>query len=102
MDKGLVWLDEPPATPPRAALSRERVVEAAMALADEEPGGELTMRTLAARLGVRSPMALYRYVRSKDGLADLMADRVYGQFEVTRGAGWRPALRALGLTGWAA
>ncbi|MCL9761410.1 TetR/AcrR family transcriptional regulator C-terminal domain-containing protein [Frankia sp. AiPa1] len=60
------------------------------------------MRELATRLEVRSPMALYRHVGNKDGLADLMADHVYGLITVTRGEGWRPALRSLGLSGWAA
>jgi AcrR family transcriptional regulator len=102
MKNGLVWFDEP--APPRTAepLNRERIVAAATELADEEASGEITMRTLATRLGVRSPMALYRYVGSKDGLADLMADHVYGQLTVTRGQGWRPALRSLGTSGWAA
>jgi AcrR family transcriptional regulator len=97
---GLVWFDQPP--PPRATpqLSRERVVAAAIELADRQPTGEITMRALAAELGVRSPMALYRYVGSKNGLADLMADQVYGQLTVVRGDGWRPALRGLGRSGW--
>jgi AcrR family transcriptional regulator len=97
---GLVWFDEP--APPRATeqLSRGKVVAAAIDLADAEPRGEITMRAVAARLGARSPMALYRYVGSKDGLADLMADQVYGQLAVPRGEGWRPALRGLGETGW--
>jgi AcrR family transcriptional regulator len=99
---GLVWFDQP--APPRstAPLSRDRIVAAATDLADREPGGEVTMRALAVRLGVRSPMALYRYVGSKDGLADLMADQVYGRITVRRGEGWRPALRELGTSGWAA
>ena len=98
----MVWFDEP--SPPRATpqLSRDRVVGAAAELADRQPGGEITMRALAAELGVRSPMALYRYVGSKDGLADLMADQVYGELAVPRGQGWRPALRGLGCSGWAA
>jgi len=98
----MVWFDEPP--PPRATpqLSRERVVAAAIDLADRQPGGEITMRALAADLGVRSPMALYRYVGSKDGLADLMADQVYGEMAVPRKDGWRAALRGLGGSGWSA
>jgi AcrR family transcriptional regulator len=98
----MVWFDAPP--PPRATpqLSRDRVVGAAVELADRQPAGEITMRALAAELGVRSPMALYRYVGSKDGLADLMTDQVYGELTVPRGEGWRPALRGLGNSGWAA
>jgi hypothetical protein len=71
-------------------------------LADRQAAGEITMRALATDLGVRSPMALYRYVGSKDGLSDLMADQVYGQISVPRGHGWRPALRGLGTSAWAA
>lgn len=102
MSKPPLWLEEPEAPRTRPALSRERVVQAAIALADEEADGQITMRTLAERLGVRSPMALYRYVGSKDGLADLMADQVYGRFAVATGQGWRPALRELGHSGWQA
>jgi AcrR family transcriptional regulator len=92
-----VWLTDPPHT---EGLSRERIVTAAIGLADGEPRGEITMRGLATRVGVRSPMALYRYVASKDGLADLMADEMYGLVRVERGAGWQPALRSLGLSAW--
>jgi AcrR family transcriptional regulator len=97
---GLVWFDEP--APPRATeqLSRERIVTAAIGLADREARGEITMRAVAAALGARSPMALYRYVGSKDGLADLMVDQVYGLVVVPRGQGWRPALHGLGRTAW--
>ncbi len=99
---GLIWYDqpEPPAGPER--LSRDRIVAAAMALADEDPGGAVTMRAVAARLGARSPMALYRYVASKHGLDDLLVDEVYGLFAVPAGHGWRAALRGLGGSGWAA
>ena len=98
----MVWFDEP--APPRATpqLSRDRIVAAAIELADRQASGEITMRALAAELGVRSPMALYRYVGSKDGLSDLMADQVYGQITVPRGDGWRAALRGLGRSAWAA
>ncbi|MFD7919965.1 TetR/AcrR family transcriptional regulator [Streptomyces sp. NPDC059740] len=99
---GLVWFDEPAAPRATEQLSRKRIVAAAVELADREPTGEITMRALAARLGVRSPMALYRYVGSKDGLADLMADEVYGLIRVERGNGWRAALGELGRTGWEA
>ena len=101
MNIDIVWFQEPTSRS-QEPLSRARIVAAAIALADEEASGEVTMRTLASRLGVRSPMALYRYVGSKDGLADLMADHVYGRLAVTRGEGWQPALRSLGTSGWAA
>ncbi|GAA0540697.1 TetR/AcrR family transcriptional regulator [Saccharopolyspora thermophila] len=99
---GLVWFDEPP--PPQATeqLSRERIVAAAIALADEDARGEITMRAVAARLGSRSPMALYRYVGSKDGLTDLMVDEVYGEITVPTPGDWRTCLRELGTSAWAA
>jgi len=97
---GLVWFDEPP--PPRATeqLSRERIVAAAIALADADLRGEVTMRAIAARLGVRSPMGLYRYVGSKDGLTDLMVDHVYGEIRVPPPDDWRDCLRGLGRSSW--
>lgn len=99
---GFIWFEEP--EPPGSAdrLSRARIVRAAVDLADEEPSGAITMRALAARLGVRSPMALYRYVMSKEGLDDLMVDEVYGTITVPTGHGWRTALRGLGCSGWEA
>jgi AcrR family transcriptional regulator len=71
-------------------------------MADEDPGGAITMRAIAARLGVRSPMALYRYVANKDGLDDLLIDEVYGMIAVPTGRGWRAALHGLGSSGWEA
>ncbi len=94
-----MWFDEP--APPRVGeqLSRERIVSAAIALADADARGEVTMRAVAARVGSSTPMSLYRYVGSKDGLADLMADEVYGEIVVPPGH-WRTGLRGLGLSGW--
>lgn len=99
---GLVWFDEPPPPPATEQLSRERVVAAAIALADASSSGEITMRAIANRLGSRSPMALYRYVGSKDGLTDLMADEVYGEITVPPPGDWRSCLREMGLSAWAA
>jgi AcrR family transcriptional regulator len=59
------------------------------------------MRAVAARVGSSTPMSLYRYVGSKDGLTDLMVDQVYGEITVPRGD-WRTSLRGLGLSGWEA
>lgn len=99
---GIIWFDHPGPPGTTEQLSRGRIVAAAMALADREPGGDITMRAVAARLGVRSPMALYRYVGSKDGLIDLLVDEVYGLITVPGGRGWRHALRGLGRSGWEA
>jgi AcrR family transcriptional regulator len=99
---GLVWFEQPPRQRSAERLDRTRIVAAAIELADQEMTGEVTMRALASSVGVRSPMALYRYVGSKDGLSDLMADEVYGEISVPVGEGWRPALYGLGVSGWAA
>jgi AcrR family transcriptional regulator len=99
----LVWtLPEPPGRP-AATLSRAAILGAALAVADAEGAAALTMRRVAADLGSSTPMSLYRYVGSKDGLVDLMIDAVYG--EVARppapSGDWRADLEALTLDTWA-
>ena len=63
---------------PRQALSVERVVTCALALADAEGLGAVTMRRVAENLSV-VPMSLYTYVPGKAELLDLMLDTVYRQ-----------------------
>ncbi len=87
-----VWTD-PPAR--QQGLDRDQIVEAAVAVADESGATAVTMKAVATRLGC-TPMALYRYVRNKDGLVDLMLDAAAAEVPLTPGA-WRPALRALAL-----
>ncbi len=65
---------------PKAALSTERIVEAAFELANEHGVEALAMARIAGTLGV-SPMALYRHVGSKDELLTLLADRVARDIE---------------------
>jgi AcrR family transcriptional regulator len=60
---------------PRPALSTERIVRSAIAIADRDGLEAVTMRRLAESLGVR-PMALYTYVPGKRELLDLMLDTV--------------------------
>ena len=83
--------------PRRVALNRERVVHAAIALADEGGLGSLTMRRLAEQLDV-VPMALYKHVANKDELLDAMVDVVFGEVEFATGAGWRTAMRARAIS----
>ncbi|MFI0984660.1 TetR/AcrR family transcriptional regulator C-terminal domain-containing protein [Streptomyces exfoliatus] len=64
--------------PDTEPLSRERLVEAALALADAEGLHALTMRRLATALGV-STMALYRHVQGKAELVRLMTDAACGE-----------------------
>jgi TetR/AcrR family tetracycline transcriptional repressor len=77
-------------------LSTERVVDAALLLADQGGIESLTIRRLAAALGV-TPMAIYRHVRHKDHLFDLMVDRLLEGmvYTATESRGWQERLRNL-------
>jgi AcrR family transcriptional regulator len=78
---------------PRAPLSRERVLRAAVALADQGGVDALSMRKLAQELGV-VPMALYKHVANKDELLDGMIDVVVGEIDPpTALADWKTAIR---------
>ena len=59
-----------------ARLDLETVIDTGIALADEHGLEAVSLRRIARRLTV-TPMALYRYVASKDDLLDAMADRLY-------------------------
>lgn len=77
----------------RTPLSRERVLDAALDLADASGIGSLTMRSLAHALGVK-PMSLYHYVANKDEILDGIVDRVFGEIELPSGEGdWREEMR---------
>ncbi|MEV0733223.1 TetR/AcrR family transcriptional regulator C-terminal domain-containing protein [Polymorphospora sp. NPDC050346] len=77
----------------RTPLSRDRVLRAAVALADEAGIESLSMRNLAQELGV-VPMALYKHVANKDELLDGMIDVVVGEIDPpVAGADWKPTIR---------
>ena len=83
---------------PRAPLSRERVLNAAVSLADAGGLDALTMRGLGQELGVEA-MSLYRHVANKDDLLDGMVDVVFGEIEVPQaGTDWRTAMRDRGIS----
>ena len=73
-------------------LSRDRIVRAAVDLADAEGLEGLSMRRLAEELDA-APMALYRHVTNKDDLIDDMIDVVFSELDVPTGSGWRTAMR---------
>jgi AcrR family transcriptional regulator len=78
---------------PRNRLSRERVLRAAMAHADEGGLEAVTMRKVAEELEV-APMALYRHVANRDDLVDGMVDIVFSEIELpAAGADWKTAMR---------
>jgi AcrR family transcriptional regulator len=77
----------------RDTLNRERVVRAAMDLADESGIEALTMRELGRRLGVEAA-SLYNHVAGKDDLLDGMADLVVAEIDLPHGgADWKEAMR---------
>jgi AcrR family transcriptional regulator len=77
----------------RTALSRQRVLSAALGQADRGGLEALTIRGLAEVLRV-APMALYRHVSSKDDLVDGLVDLVFAEVELPpSGADWRRAMR---------
>ncbi|MGC5332459.1 TetR/AcrR family transcriptional regulator [Micromonospora sp. DT62] len=78
----------------RAPLSRDRILHAAVALADEAGIESLSMRNLAQDLGV-VPMALYKHVANKDELLDGMIDVVVGEIDPPApDADWKHAVRS--------
>src|SRR5207245_1915327 len=78
---------------PRTPLNRERVLSAAVQLADREGVDALSMRRLSAELGV-VPMALYKHVANKDELLDGMIDVVVAEIDPPRSdTDWKTAVR---------
>jgi len=81
----------------RAQLTRQRVVAAAVELADRDGIDSISMRRLAQELGVEA-MSLYTHVRNKNDLLDGMADAVISEIQLSvDGAGWKASLREMVL-----
>lgn len=79
----------PPAPRKRLPLSREKVLECALDLADESGIDALTIRSLAQSMGTK-PMSLYYYVTNKDEILDGIVDLVFSEIELPSPAGpWR-------------
>ncbi|MER6182563.1 TetR/AcrR family transcriptional regulator [Streptomyces sp. NBC_00490] len=87
-----------PSRGPKPALTLDRIVEAAVQVADADGLDAVSMRRVAGELGTGA-MSLYRYVPGKAELLDLMLDRVQRPSENPADLGdgdWRSALEALG------
>ncbi|MFI2488498.1 TetR/AcrR family transcriptional regulator [Promicromonospora kroppenstedtii] len=93
---------------PRSTLTRARVLESAVALADRDGLGTLTMRSLARELGIEA-MSLYHHVTSKENLLDGVVDLVAAEIEDAVAelqppaddappSAWKPAVRRQILT----
>ena len=98
-----------PATQPRIPLSRDRVLGAGVAFADQKGIAALSMRKLGETLGVEA-MSLYNHVANKDELLDGMVDLVFSEIDLPSGTDdWKTAMRkraqsarqALGHHPWA-
>lgn len=91
-----IWLrPEPRGRQP--SLSRGRIAEAGLAIADSEGFEQVSMRRVAARLHAGT-MTLYHYVRTKDDLLALMDDLLMEQVLVSStelSRGWRGAISAI-------
>jgi AcrR family transcriptional regulator len=87
---------------PRTPLSRERVLEAAVRLADEAGIESLTMRKLARELGVEA-MSLYNHVANKSDLVDGIVDLVLGEIELPSSTEqWELAIRRAAISAYEA
>jgi AcrR family transcriptional regulator len=93
----------------RPALSRERVLQGAVAVADAGGITALTIRSLAAQLGAK-PMSVYYHVANKDEILDGIVDVVFSEIDLPHvGGDWRTemtrrahsARRVLRLHPWA-
>ena len=83
-------VNKPTSRPP---LNRDRVLAAAVEIADERGIGAVTMRELASKLGVEA-MSLYNHVANKDDILDGMVDFVIEQFDLPSDVDhWREAMR---------
>lgn len=82
-------------------LSKERIVAAALAIADSEGLAAVSMRRLAHELGVAT-MSLYRYVPGKDDLVMLIADAAFAEDKLpaTPPYGWRARLEVVARLQW--
>lgn len=92
-----------PSTAATDALSKEAVVAAAVRVADAEGLDAVSMRRVAAELGV-APMSLYHHVGDKDDLVLHMQDAALAQWHPPQPPpdGWRPRLEIAATALWAA
>lgn len=85
-------------TAPRVPLSRERVLDAAISLADRGGIEALTMRRLAQELGVEA-MSLYYHVANKDEILHAIGEMVVREIEPPNsGRNWKEAIRGSAIS----
>ena len=93
----------------RQPLSKERIIDSAVSLADTAGAEALTIRKLATALGVK-PMTIYHYVPNKEAIIDGMVDMVFSEIDLPQlDVDWKSAIRkrsasaraALAIHSWA-
>ena len=91
-----LWFNPPDSPESRRALTRDRVVAEALTVIGTDGAAALSMRALAARLGV-VPGAIYRHVRSKEQLLDLVVDGVLAETDTRVGStlSWTEQVKTL-------
>ncbi len=96
-EPSLLWeRSEPAIRPAPSPLSREKIVRAAVAIADSDGLAAVSLRKVGASLDA-GPMRLYGYLSTKEELLDLMIDAVYGEI-ASMGpidGDWRSILRTI-------
>lgn len=93
LDVELLWR-------PRRGLDLDRIIQAAIDVADDDGLSGMSMRKVAERLGFTT-MSLYRHVPGRDQLIDLMHDTVMARLcDPPAEGGWRPRLEACLTQGW--
>ncbi|HWM04795.1 MAG TPA: TetR/AcrR family transcriptional regulator [Actinophytocola sp.] len=92
----LLWRDgdQPKGRGPKPGLTVDKIVTAAIEVADADGLAALSMRRVAERLGVGT-MSLYTYVPAKAELVDLMYDTACGEVAPEPAQGWRPRLERI-------
>jgi AcrR family transcriptional regulator len=86
-------------TTQRPTLTRDRIIETAVAYADEHGIDALSMRKLGAELDVEA-MSLYNHVGNKDDIYDGMIDWVFASIPLPdRDTNWQESIRSIGVAG---
>jgi AcrR family transcriptional regulator len=90
------WQRPPSKRSAKAPLSREAIVDAALALLDREGSGALTMRGVAIELNT-GPASLYAHINDKEELENLLFDRIAGEvpLPVPDPSRWREQVKQL-------
>ena len=81
-----------PSPRPRASLNRERVLRAALRLADAGGLESLSMRRLAQELRVEA-MSLYNHIANREDIVDGIVDLVFAEIDLPSGGDWKKAMR---------